>query len=176
MWKLSGKFHFFLRFCTRKRSETYILTHTQMTNTFDTKVILHNYIYIRRSRATLEFFQILGWLWYSQISNTAHGCRKSVNIRAILRYNGTIPELPAMCKWINDFLVFGKISFCKRILLWWIRFKFRSEIYKSISKFCRTVFIYIFSLGIRIQMCKISLHFKMFFVIIQCWIPELYLL
>ena len=24
MWKLSGKFHFFLRFCTRKRSKTYI--------------------------------------------------------------------------------------------------------------------------------------------------------
>ena len=25
MWKLSGKFHFFLRFCTRKRSKTYAI-------------------------------------------------------------------------------------------------------------------------------------------------------
>ena len=33
--------------------------------------------YIRESRATLEFFHYtLGWLWYTQISNSAHGSRK----------------------------------------------------------------------------------------------------
>ena len=37
----------------------------------------------------LEFFHYaLGWLWYSQISNSALVIGKFVNTRAILRYSG----------------------------------------------------------------------------------------
>ena len=35
----------------------YILKHTQMNNTFDTKIILHNYTLYEESQAILEFFQ-----------------------------------------------------------------------------------------------------------------------
>ena len=35
----------------------------------------------------LEFFHYaLGWLWYSQVFRSAHGCWKNVNIRAVLSH------------------------------------------------------------------------------------------
>ena len=68
-----------------------------MTNKFDTKIILRNYIYMRDSQAMLEFFQYTkGCPWYSQIfqqemsPNHMHYW-KSVNIRGILKYTDKIP-------------------------------------------------------------------------------------
>ena len=66
-----------------------------MINKVDSKTMLHNYIYRYFILGELSYVGSFPlYLRMAQIFTdfcSAHGCGKSVNIRAILRYNGKIP-------------------------------------------------------------------------------------
>ena len=50
----------------------YILKHTQMANTFDTKITLHNYIYIEESPAIWDFFPVYLRMTFHQEAGLKH--------------------------------------------------------------------------------------------------------
>ena len=75
----------------------YILKHTQMTNTFDTKIILYNYILYERKPSYVVIFPenlrmtLIFTDFQTEVGLNQVHCWNSVNIRGIPKSTGKLP-------------------------------------------------------------------------------------